>query len=196
MFGRGTRELMERLPHLQGLEAASVRRLLSRAWLEVAERRELRAPEIEDLDFGTDLRRLAISLQVHGVVVSDLDPAVRAACAFVAAEALDIAHELGGAPQADPLEPFIIGLLYLVSGYDANAAVAVGNAAMPADIPDEEAYALGGIAAFLTGAAASPLSEDLAVSPYLHARVRQALWRRLGSTIGAFNEWLRDPTRP
>lgn len=197
MFGRGTRELMEWLPDLQELDHDAVRRLLSRAWLEVAERRELGAPGTSGQESAAELRRLATALQVHAVVIADLDPQVRTACAFVAAEALDIARELVRATDSDPFwrEPFVVGLLYLTSGYDANAGVAVRDATPPPDVSDEETYALASVAALLTGVASPEVPEISVPSPYLHERVRGALWHELGSLIAGFNDWLRDPTR-
>jgi hypothetical protein len=94
MYGRGIEELLDALPSLDGLADDDVRRLLSQAWLDVAETRELGA-QLEDFaDSVNQLRRLATALQVHAVIVPDLTQDTVRACSFVAAEALDIAREL------------------------------------------------------------------------------------------------------
>jgi hypothetical protein len=200
MFGRGVQELLTTLPRLDGLDAATVRRLLSGAWLEVAERRELDAPQADRAPVAGELRRLATALQTHAVIVPDLDQATVRACAFVAAEALDIARELGRLESTgeEPVdyERVIVGLLYLIAGYDANASVVVRGVELEADMADAERYALQSLLALLTGARVPdpPATEE--GDDYLHQRVRSALLRRIGELVGNFTRWLRDPTRP
>jgi hypothetical protein len=198
MFGRGTRELMENLPNLDGLDQTAARRLLSQAWLEVAERASLDTPVGDRSSVAHDLRRLSTALQIHAVVVDDLAPDVRTACAFVAAEAADIARSLDVpvSPAAHWRESLVAGMLYLVSGYDANAAVAAQATSMPDDVAPSEGYALASIEAMLTaGDSPAPLATSALPESGLHQRVRAALWLKLGTQVASFNDWLRDPSR-
>ncbi|MGO8905640.1 MAG: DEAD/DEAH box helicase [Solirubrobacteraceae bacterium] len=200
MFGRGVQELLTALPRLDGLDADTVRRLLSGAWLEVAERRELDAPQPGRAPVAGELRRLAIALQIHAVIVPELDQETVRACAFVAAEALDIARELAAVETTDdePIdyERVVVGLLYLIAGYDANASVAVRTVQLEGDVPDAERYALQSVLALLTGGRVPEPPDAAEEDGYLHERVRSALLRRIGELVGNFTQWLRDPTRP
>lgn len=200
MFGLGVQDLLTELPRIGGLDDATVRRLLSGAWLEVAERRELGSPEADMGPSADELRRLAAALQTHAVVMRNLSPPTTRACAFVAAEALDIARELsglrGGGDETVDVERVVVGLLYLVAGYDANASVSVRDVAVQPDAPPEQQYALRSILALLNGGSIPDAPTPDTTDDYLHERVRAALWRKVGDLTSDFTRWLRDPARP
>ena len=200
MFTRGIEALLDALPELQGLDETAIRRLLSRAWLEVAERRELAGSQSDEESTSSELRRLATALQVHAVLVVDLDPVVVRACSFVAAEALDIARELGDldATADTPIEHerVLVGLLYLIAGYDSNADVAVRGVEVRTEASDAERYALESMLAMLSGGPLPNAPEVDDADGYLHDRVRAALWRTVGDAFSEFTHWLRNPTRP
>lgn len=200
MFGRGVEVLLEALPRLDGLDENIVRRLLSAAWLEVAEHRELGSADGGRPSAARDLRRLALALQTHAVVVPRVTPTATRACAFVAAEALDIAREIDALPGDEALEPalerVVIALLYLTAGYDANAAVSVRGLVIPDDATPEERYGLESAISLVTSGAAPDMADAIvSLDGYLHDRVRAALWRRVGDLLTSFSRWLRDPTR-
>ena len=199
MFGRGVEELLDSLPRFEGLDEATVRRLLTAAWLEVAERRELAGSPEDREPITKQLRRLALALESHAVVAPGLDPAVVRACAFVAAEALDIARELDAsgtrAEREHAYERLIVGLLYLIAGYDANANVVVRDLAVPDSEQPEEQFALRALLALLAGEPVPDAPDDQNHAD-LHGRVRGALWRAVGANTAAFTNWLRDPRRP
>jgi RAD3-like DEAD/DEAH box helicase/helicase-like protein len=200
MFGRGIEALMEALPRLDGLDQDVVRRLLSGAWLEVAERRELGGVDASRDSAARDLRRLALALQTHAVVVPTVTAATTRACAFVAAEALDIAREVDALQDeetpAPPAERIVVALLYLIAGYDANAAVSVRGMFIPDETTPAERYGLQGAIALVTGGTAPEAPDPSpAVDGYLHDRVRSALWREVGDLLASFIQWLREPGR-
>ncbi|MHB8659314.1 MAG: hypothetical protein ACYC91_15445 [Solirubrobacteraceae bacterium] len=171
MYGRGVRDLLDALPRLTELEdEQAVRRLLSRAWLELAEKRELGVAAEPSPETGALLRRLALALQVHTFVVPDASEETIRAASFVAAEALDIADSYDRA-SGSAVERLAVGLLYLVAGYDANAAVAVRAVEPEAYLPPSQRYAMAVLLAFLTGARlpADPQDEHPGL---LHDRVR------------------------
>ncbi|MGI8904072.1 MAG: DEAD/DEAH box helicase [Solirubrobacteraceae bacterium] len=191
MYGRGVQELLEALPRYADLDEHSVRRLLTRAWLELAERRELGRPTEANPGTAALLRRLGFALQVHMFLVSDVTDDTARAAAFVAAEALDIASGYEAHPLP-ALERTIIGLLYLVAGYDANAAVVARGVEPEEALGSAERYAIGTLVAFLAGERlpAAPADEAFGL---LHEWVRFRLWREIGDRLAGFVRWLRDP---
>lgn len=199
MYGRGIEELLDALPSLDGLDTDRVRRLLSRAWLDVAETRELDADRSDSTATIAQLRRLALALQVHAVLSPDLPAATQRASSFVAAESLDIVRELvslnADADSADAFEHLLIGALYLIAGYDANAAVAVRNLVIDPDLPTVDRYAVEQTLTLLRGGSPVDRPPEPTAMPYLHERVRAALLLRIGDLVGSFNQWLRTPDR-
>lgn len=197
MYGRGIQFLLDALPSLDGLDSDEVRRLLSRAWLDVAETRELAAPSMDARVTVARLRRLALALQLHAVLLTDLRVEAQRACSFVAAESLDIARELiefqSSGENPDAYEQLLTGLLYFIAGYDANAAVAVRDIAIDAG-PTAAQYATKQVLALLRGEPTvdRPSEPD---SRYLHQRVRSTLLLRIGDLTGSFIQWLRTPGR-
>jgi len=193
MFNRGINELLASLPDLDGLDEATVYRLLSGAWLEVVERDELDAPPSEGDPSSADLRRLAMALQVDAVLRAELDPQVHRASAFVAAEALEIANELDALEGAADLEQILIALLYLIAGYDANARVAAREVEIDPDRSAAECYALASALALLSGDDLPEPAGDEDDDALLYERVERALMSRLGDLLNGFSRWLRDP---
>jgi superfamily II DNA/RNA helicase len=193
MYGRGIRDLLQALPRLSGLDNDQVvRRLLSRAWLELAEARELGATSQPNAEPGVELRRLALALQVHGFVLTNVSSETLRATAFVAAEALDIARGFELEPYPDH-ERVVVGLLYMVAGYDANAAVAARDVEFADQMEPFHRYALSALRAFLTGGPPPVTPAAVNDEEILHERVRKLLWRELGQQVTAFLIWLRDP---
>ena len=205
MFNRGLDALLTALPSLGGLEPAALRRLLTGAWLDAVDRRDLGGSSGAREDDGR-IRRLATALAVRILLIEDLAAEERRACAFVAAECLGIAREM----QAEPneFEPWALGsgqrfelveeaLLYLVAGYDANAALTASKLATvpPAQQEPERAiseWSLSRIRALLdlqrqVPADSTPEVEDGSV----RGRVRHELWRRIGDSVGAHVSWLK-----
>jgi hypothetical protein len=199
MYGRGVEELLDALPSLDGLDTDRVRRLLTRAWLDVAQTRELDADRSDATATIAQLRRLALALQVHAVLSPDLPAATQRASSFVAAESLDIVRELlsldAEADSADAFEQVLTGVLYLIAGYDANAAVAVRNIVIGTDLPTVDRYAVEQTLAFLRGGSPVDRPPEPTAMPYLHERVRAALLLRIGDLVGSFDQWLRTPDR-
>jgi hypothetical protein len=111
--------------------------MLTAAWAEAVEQRRL-GVEVEGVrDTVHTLRKLASSLEVHAVLNPDLPTDEKQACAFVAAEALDVALQVELDYENVPT-PWLFGttrnfeqietaLLYMTAGYDANAGRSVAT---------------------------------------------------------------------
>lgn len=217
MFNRGIDAVLEALPALPNLSPAEIRRLLTAAWIETTDLRGRGSGPAVDPDAGGqtggadlvgDLRRLATALEVHAILPSDVErPTVRA-CAFVAAESLAIAADLapGGGLEESPwlfgstrrFERVESGLLYLIAGYDANAALTVSGLPAPeqavSDDPETPIaeWTFTWIRALLTlsriasddGAPAQPAGASLRTT------VRHELWRRIGAYVEGHVRWL------
>ncbi len=206
MYNRGLEALFAALPTLQNLPPAALRRLLTGAWLEAVDHRDLGGPAA-----GTDeiarLRRLASALAVRILLVAGLPADERRACAFVAAECLGVAREMTITP-ADP-EPWAFGsvrrfelveeaLLYLIAGYDANAALTVASVdGVELAAPD---YAERLISEWTLKRLRALLNLQLAVpgdappppeGDGLRDRVRHELWRRIGAAAAGHVAWLK-----
>jgi DEAD/DEAH box helicase len=216
MFNAGTRTLLDRLPHFEGLDPDIARRLLTSAYLDIVSIRDLASSDTLGGGNGAeghraDLRRLASALELHGILVPGIDDEILDACAFVAAEALDVLREAttdGGGDAARligyiPAAQFAAceaAALYLIAGYDASAAVASrvitgpGENAEGGEAP-ALARAMRTISAFFElrrGEAGVPDGppEDLEVTE----RVRWELWRRLAESLDVHLSWLTMET--
>ena len=207
MFNRGVDELLESLPTLGELDPDGVRRMLTRAWLEAVDHRDLGGPEAEGEAFARELRRLATALEVHAILGADVGTETLRACAFVGAEALEVASEISANGVRGEDEPWLFGtqlrferveagLLYLIAGYDANAGI-IGRALDQAHGEDRleptvSDWALISIVDLLL--LRSPARHDLPEPPgddaLLSERVRQAIWRSLGHAINDHLDWL------
>jgi hypothetical protein len=210
MFDRGVNALLEHLPSIGSLDAESVRRLLTAAYLDVVAARDLNGGDAEPEEQRVaDLRRLATALELHMVLAPHIQRETAHACAFVAAEALEVYGEL--AAQLDEPPHYYGGIdaaiyaavetaaLYLIAGYDANAAVAsraIDRQAVDDRCPERDAssFALDALRAFLRLRGRSAARRELREVPDdipLDAQVRWELWRRFGSMLDDHIRWLR-----
>lgn len=206
MYDRGLDALFDALPTLQDLPTPALRRLLTGAWLDAVDHRDL-GGQAAGANEVAQLRRLASALAVRILLVPDLPADERRACAFVAAECLGVAREMTVTPS-DP-EPWAFGsvrrfelleeaLLYLIAGYDANAAITVASVdtieTAAADYAERliSEWALKRIHVLLNLQRAVP--GDPPPAPEgdgLRDRVRHELWRRIGATAADHAAWLK-----
>lgn len=209
MFGQGAQRLLAALPQMGRLDPTEVRRLLSGAWLDAIRLRDLdRTP---NRHAAIDLRRFATALEVRLFVGAALDAEPRRATAFVAAECLGVARELTAALRADPTDEtehddsapvapdFVLveeALLYVIAGFDANAALTA------AEISDGLLVGLEGPAAAWAATSIRTLLDHTRPVPDgpapayeddwpLRDRVRHELWCRIGGAVRAHVRWLR-----
>lgn len=148
MFDTGIDQLLEALPGIEGLSAPEVREMLTAAFLDILAVRDLDS-EVDPTPQLERARRIATALELHVILAGELRSAETRASAFVAAEALELVRDLGGAVGdvesnrvgALPVDQYAAmeaGALYLIAGFDANAAVA-SRAVRPQAIADGEA---------------------------------------------------------
>ncbi len=209
MFDRGVSRLIDALPDIATLDASAVRRLLTDGYLGVVAQRDLAGAPGEGSDRPSQLRRLATALEVQAVLDSDLSTEARAACAFVAAEALEVHRELLAAGMTSDDVPSVgipyttyaaieAASLYFVAGFDANAAVASRAITTELDgdeLPEHRAArrALEAMKAFfelreLTSRASDESSSDQETT--LADRVRSAVWARIEAALDQQLRWL------
>lgn len=153
-------------------------------------------------------RRVATALELHAVLDGDFGSEETRACAFVAAEALELVRDLGSlAGDAEgerigaiPVEQFAAmesGALYLIAGFDANAAVAA-RAIVPEVISESESDEA--LAAARAAASARALFElklppndpipDLPDDLSMATVVRWEVFRRIGDSVDSHLQWL------
>ena len=139
MFDTYTQTLFDNLPGLEGLTPDTARRMLSRAYLAVIELRISDAAPSGASNKAIDyLRRLADTIEFQAVLSENVEPTIRQAGAFVAAESLALLADFY--EHGESIEPLSRGLrhngtytrieaaiLYLIAGYDACAAGVVGK---------------------------------------------------------------------
>lgn len=208
MFNRGVDELLQSLPTLGDLDADDVRRILTRAWLEAVDRRDLGGDGISNEPFVRNLRRLATALEVHAILAPDVDVAATRACAFVAAEALQVANEIasiegpGSTPwlfgSSERFEQVEAGLLYLIAGYDANAGVlarTLDDSDVDADDDADGTFAGWALSAItdlllLRAPEDRPTPEPPTDDLPLPQRARRAILQRLGDAVANHLRWL------
>ncbi|GIE75063.1 hypothetical protein Aph02nite_10130 [Actinoplanes philippinensis] len=213
MFNRGIDALLAALPTIAGLDAGQIRRMLTAAWLDATAPR-LGADNATTVPIET-LRRLATALEVHAVLPDQTAPAMIRACAFVAAEALTIAHDRAATDTTTAsvdndggvqfwlfgtvrtFERVECALLYLIAGYDANAALTVTDISGE-DLEDgsgEGPIVLWAVQRILQLCRLAPAASDdpptLATQlPSARLRVRHELWRRIGVHVTEHLGWL------
>lgn len=207
MFNRGVDGLLEALPSLPNMSTAQVRRLLTSAWLQATDLRSGDAQQAVGSALTADLRRLATALEIYAILPLGIQRATAQACAFVAAEALEIANDAAAVDEGEQLswlsgsvrgfERTEAGLLYLIAGYDANAAISVARLpgrGQTGNDPESAiaAWALTRIQALLTLSRIT--DEDPAPAPAadasLRTLVRHEIWRRIGSHVADHVRWL------
>lgn len=205
MFNHGIDELFDALPALEELPPAEVRRLLTAAWLDAVDQRDLSGPAANPSD-NSGLRRLASALAVRLLLIGGLGPEERRGCAFVAAECLGIARELS-LGTAEP-EPWAFGsmarfetveesLLYLIAGFDANASLTARAlddleiVNVDDELPIAE-WTLRRIFVLLDLQLPVPLDAPPArAGVSVRNHVRHELWRRVGAGIAEHVRWLK-----
>lgn len=212
MFNRGIDALLEGLPDLPGLSTDQIRRLLTQAWLEATDLQSVTFTDDTSSPHSTRLRRLATALETHAIIVADIARTTLRACAFVAAEALQIAREkypleiqdqqfylFGSVRQFEQIEA---SLLYLIAGYDANAALSVRQFQQLRDLPNDPEtpaaqWALAQILALLSmgNASADEFDREPPAGIPLRSLVRYELWRRIGTHVADHVQWLRFDRR-
>lgn len=154
MFDTGINRLLEELPDIEGLSAQEVRELLTGAFLDILAIGDLGNSIVDAEHHLEHARRAATALELHAVLGGDFSSEEVRACAFVAAEALDLVRGLSsltadteeeriGAIPAEQFAAMEAGALYLIAGFDANAAVAARAIAPDAilEAPSAEAPA-------------------------------------------------------
>ena len=219
MFNRGISELLEELPRFEGLDGATVKRLLTSAYLEGLDFATLVGEDRRPL-LKEELRRLVTALEIHAVLVPGVEQESRRACAFVAAESLNLLGEIGD-PEAHAAffaafgsraryRRIEAGLLYLIAAFDANAAIAVRGVG---DLPvsgmgeDDELeaamsdWAMRQVVRLIrlgsTGAEpapAGPPADGTNVALHMVSGLRIALWQRIGEISLEHLRWLRLET--
>jgi superfamily II DNA/RNA helicase len=214
MFNPGITALLAALPDFPNLDQELARRLLSSAYTDAL---ELRA----EPDTATEARReetarLALALTAHAVLAPSADQETVRACSFVAAEALSLLEEQEEPLQSADARPELhwrryrkleAGLLYLIAGYDSNAAVAIRGVSRlkpPADATSARLLASDAVedAAAQIGALLrirqpprrryTPSADPLTVS----VRVRCKLWNQLSDAAELHNLWMRGQNEP
>ncbi|GAA3952175.1 DEAD/DEAH box helicase [Actinoplanes auranticolor] len=213
MFNRGINTLLAALPALGDLTVDQIRRILTTAWLETA-RPRLGADQPTTASAQT-LRRLATALELHAILPQNAERLMVRACAFVAAEALTITHDLpatnGSSEQhatngdarfwlfgtERTFERVEASLLYLIAGYDANAALTVSGI-VAEDLGDDSlegpiaSWATQRIVGLCRLTAAPEVAAPTLNRPELPTRVvvRHELWRRVGVHVADHLDWL------
>ena len=139
MFDLFSRDLFEVLPDLPGLTPNDARRALSRAYVAVVNIRTGESIDADALSETVDfVRRLADTIEFYAVLADGVEPAVRRAGAFIAAESLALLADLYDHESQDEMQEcrfrhnriFVrieSGILYMIAGYDANAASVVAR---------------------------------------------------------------------
>lgn len=213
MFNRGINDLLAALPAIADLTVDQIRRILTTAWLETTGPR-LGADQRAAASAET-LRRLATALELHAILPLQAEQLVVRACAFVAAEALTIAQDLADAdetveqPRASTGSRFWLfgpersferleaALLYLIAGYDANAALTtsgigaedVGDDSPEGPIASWAVQRIVGLCRLAPAAEVAAPALDQQAHP-TRILVRHELWRRIGVHVSDHLDWL------
>ncbi|MER5600202.1 DEAD/DEAH box helicase [Streptomyces sp. NPDC002265] len=163
------------------------------------------APEEHQRDLN-DLRKLATALEAHAILNDELPRDVRRSCAFVAAEALSIVAE-ADAESYELRNVWLFGsqarytivetaLLYLIAGYDSNAALTeqgIGDELVPTSIMSlAEEWVLQQVRSLLT--LSSPSADEFPIlelqSLALSDRARANILLIIGKTVRDHVLWL------
>ncbi|MDG4787667.1 DEAD/DEAH box helicase [Micromonospora sp. WMMD1102] len=213
MFNRGINALLAALPTIADLTVDQIRRMLSTAWLETTGPR-LGTDQAPTASSKT-LRRLATALELHAILPLQAEQLMVRACAFVAAEALTIAHDLADADGPDEqtetsngsqfwlfgpertFERVEAALLYLIAGYDANAALTVsgivaedlGDASLEGPIANWAVQRIVGLCRLTPAAEVAAPTLDQQAYP-TRLLVRHEVWRRIGVHVADHLDWL------
>jgi hypothetical protein len=210
------------MPALDGLDAATARRMLSTAYLDIVAARtagERRSgPERERVI--NYLRRLASAVESYAVFDSRHGGEIRDGAAFVAAEALALVAETTVPPDPEGANPLEVGqrivqrtallveasLLYLIAGFETNGATLLSQelGALPAAAQQDRdlAYMDWALTALVAlcrldtraGGIDPPADPRELLEVRLASGVRAALLRRLGVAVFLYLAWLRGDT--
>ena len=156
MYDQYARQLIDSLPELPDIDRTACRRALSSAYFYVVRSRlAVDQDRILDTDLGeiqTLLRSMADALESVAVFDrlygQELSDDIERACAFVAAESLSLLAMLSQPGEIAPDRDLLLqetnyasveaALLYMIGGYDINAASVIRNVNTP-DVRLEEA---------------------------------------------------------
>jgi hypothetical protein len=207
MFDAGLERLFEALPDIEGLAGHEVREMLTGAFLDILAIRDLDS-EVDARSHLETTRRIATALELHAVFSGDFESDETRACAFVAAEALELVRDLSALsndPEEDLIGPIPVGhyaameagALYLIAGYDANAAVAA-RAILPDIIAESESEEAAAAARAAASARSlfelrSPPTDPLLDAPgdlSMTTRVRWEVFRRIAEAVDCHLGWL------
>lgn len=219
MFGRATAEFFDQMPTLEGLDAATARRMLSTAYLDIiavrtAGERWSGSEQELVIDY---LRRLASTIESYAVFDTRHGGEIRDGAAFVAAEALALVAETVVHPDGDGAGPTELGwrivqrtallveaaLLYLIAGFETNGATLLSQelGALPAEMGQDHNLAymdwvlttLVALARLDTRAGGTdpPIEPRRLLDVSLALGVRAALLHRLGLAVFLYLDWLR-----
>lgn len=98
--------------------------------------------------------------------------------------------------EQQAFEALETGLLYLIGGYDSNAAVVARSLELPEGLPSGQRFAFRAVESLLLMSEPPRKCEaDVSADAPLRERVRDGLWREIGSCIAEHIRWLRDPDR-
>ncbi len=213
MFDAGLDRLLDALPDIEGMSAHRVREMLTGAFLDILAIRDL-GSQIDTEPHLEAARRVATALELHAVLDGDFGSAETRACAFVAAEALELVRDLSGLTGdteeerigAIPVEQYAAmesGALYLIAGFDANAAVAA-RAITPEVIEESDADDASVAARVAVSAKAlfelrSPPDDAVPSTPEGLSMAMELRWevsRRTADSIDSHLRWLLRGEEP
>lgn len=222
MFGRGTAELFDQMPALEGLDSVTARRMLSTAYLDIVAARTAgeRQSGPERKQVVSYLRRLASAVESFAVFDGRHGGEVRDGAAFVAAEALALVAGSTMPPNPEGADPLEVGqrivqrtallveasLLYLIAGFETNGATLLSQelGALPAAARQDRDLAfmdwtLTALVALCrletrTGGTDPPADPCELLGVSLASSARAALLRRLGTAAFRYLGWLRGDT--
>lgn len=207
MFNKGIRELLDKLPDIGDIDPRKIRQLLTDAWIEIDVAKSF-DPESWTIK-RDELRKLASSLEIHAILASTEVREVKA-CAFVAAEALNISSQ---AFQDEPEEQWLLGstrlferfeasILYLIAGFDSNAAIAARNIETELSLKNTISSAELDLASTLVsylrlqplGISETQQIPEEDTSGSVAARARATLLQTINSAVYAHLNWLSVKT--
>ena len=210
MFGPDAERIFNELPRLRRLTSRQARRTLSTIYLDLfsgnADATRETGPSTEWC--ASYIRRLANSLESYAVFDEDTPEELRAGAAFVAAEALSLLVEMTPYVEMEgcyyrlehPRTYTVVeaALLYLIAGFDANAAVLMDlvptqhieeNAALctaNAERALDTIFILCGKSRQLTGPGETTAAQ---LEAELDLAVRAGLFKGIGDSVWSYIQW-------
>jgi len=219
MFGRGTADLFEQMPPLEGLDATEAKRMLSIAFLDILSARAEgeRSSGVNGKVIHNYLRRLANAVESYAVFDSRQDGELRNGAAFVAAEALAFAvegadqdiettsNDVTAERQLIQRTALLVeaSLLYLIAGFETNGATLLskdlGSLSTEAQSNVELSYLHWTLTTLVTFCRldtrvqrTNPLADPgPMLRAHLSSRIKAELLRRLNNAVHNYLGWLR-----